>query len=97
MSTALFSAFYGDSDRARDMAGQSLEMSLTPSPTHWAYQASILFLSPAPPRTASSWLERVLGRPGSGQAHGMSRLARMEHSAPKFVGAFRRNEKPIRR
>ena len=45
MSTALFNAFYGEFARARDMAAQSLDMSLTPTSTHWAYQVSILFLA----------------------------------------------------
>ena len=45
MSTALFNAFYGEFARALDLAGQSLTMSLAPSPTHWAYQVSILFLA----------------------------------------------------
>ena len=45
MSAALFMAFDGDAGRARDLAGQSLGMSRAPSPTHWAYQVFILFLS----------------------------------------------------
>ena len=45
MSTALFNAFYGECDRALDLARQSLQMSLSPTTTHWAYQVSILFLA----------------------------------------------------
>ena len=45
MSTALFSAFTGESARALDLADQSLTMSHIPSQTHWAYQVSILFLA----------------------------------------------------
>ena len=45
MSAALFHAFYGEFDRALGLARESLEMSLTPTPTHWAYQVSVLFLA----------------------------------------------------
>ncbi len=45
MSTALFNAFYGELDRALDLARQSLEMSLSPTTAHWAYHVSILFLA----------------------------------------------------
>lgn len=45
MSSALFHAFYGEFDRARALANESLDMSLTPTATHWAYQMNILFLA----------------------------------------------------
>jgi tetratricopeptide (TPR) repeat protein len=45
ISTALFHAFCGDFELARNLADQSLKMTLTPSLAHWGYQVSILFLS----------------------------------------------------
>ena len=45
ISVALFYAFYGDAERAVDLAGQSMGMLLVPSTTYWAYQVSILFMA----------------------------------------------------
>jgi tetratricopeptide (TPR) repeat protein len=45
ISAALFHAFCGNFDRARDLAEQSFNMTFTPNPAQWVYQVSILFLS----------------------------------------------------
>jgi len=44
MSAALFHAFNGDLTRARLLANQSLEMTVSPTLAQWGYQGTILFL-----------------------------------------------------
>jgi DNA-binding SARP family transcriptional activator/TolB-like protein len=44
VSAAMFFAFCGEADRARDLAEQAMEMTLSPIPRHWVYETSIRFL-----------------------------------------------------
>ena len=44
MSTAMFYAFYGDTDRAAQQATAALEMTLAPPRNHWVYLTSIRYL-----------------------------------------------------
>jgi DNA-binding SARP family transcriptional activator/TolB-like protein len=44
ISAAMFYAFCGDADRARALADQAMEMTVSPIPRHWVYEASIRFL-----------------------------------------------------
>jgi len=44
MSTAMFHAFNGDTERAVQQAAASLEMTLAPPRNHWAYLTSIRYL-----------------------------------------------------
>jgi DNA-binding SARP family transcriptional activator/TolB-like protein len=44
IAAALFNAFCGNHDRAAALAQESLEMTLSPSRTHWGYQVSIAYL-----------------------------------------------------
>ena len=45
VSSALGFAFRGDVDRARTLADHALNLSLTPSPAHWRYQAMIRYMT----------------------------------------------------
>jgi tetratricopeptide (TPR) repeat protein len=45
ISAALLLAFCGDFQRASELGQVALDMTLSPSRTHWAYQADIQFLS----------------------------------------------------
>jgi DNA-binding SARP family transcriptional activator len=44
ISLANLLAFCGNLDRAAELAALAMDMTLAPSPTHWAYQAEILYL-----------------------------------------------------
>lgn len=44
VSSAMFHAFCGNVARARDLAGQAMEISVSPTTAHWLYEASIRFL-----------------------------------------------------
>jgi DNA-binding SARP family transcriptional activator/tetratricopeptide (TPR) repeat protein len=44
ISVAMFHAFSGNHARARDLASQAMEMTLSPAPSHWAYETCIRFL-----------------------------------------------------
>ncbi len=44
MSSALFYCFYGQHDRAEELAAQSMEMTLLPTTLHWAYQVTLRYL-----------------------------------------------------
>ncbi len=94
MSTALFNAFYGEFARALDLAGQSLTMSLTPSPTHWAYQVSILFLAEDYQGAidAADQAEDVIRTLPAWRAAALYYLGRMEEArreAARFLQAVR--------
>lgn len=45
ISSATMLAYCADRERAEDLAGQALDLSPSPSPTHWAYQAIVHFLA----------------------------------------------------
>jgi tetratricopeptide (TPR) repeat protein len=44
MSSALFYCFYGQHERAEELAAQSMEMTLLPTTLHWAYQVTLRYL-----------------------------------------------------
>lgn len=44
VSAAMFYAFCGDDTRAQTLSTQAMELSLSPTPAHWVYEASIRFL-----------------------------------------------------
>jgi DNA-binding SARP family transcriptional activator/TolB-like protein len=44
ISAAMFHAFCGNNERARELAAEAMEMSLSPIPRHWMYETSIRFL-----------------------------------------------------
>jgi hypothetical protein len=44
VSAAMFYAFCGNVTRARDLSAQAMEMTLSPTPSHWVYEASIRYL-----------------------------------------------------
>ena len=44
IAAAMFHAFCGHADRARELGAQAMEMTLFPGLTHWVYQGSICYL-----------------------------------------------------
>jgi tetratricopeptide (TPR) repeat protein len=44
ISVAMFHAFSGNALRARDFSAQAMEMTLSPAPSHWVYEACIRYL-----------------------------------------------------
>ncbi|MDR3530745.1 MAG: BTAD domain-containing putative transcriptional regulator [Rhodopila sp.] len=44
VSAAMFHAFCGNVARAQDLSAQAMEMTLSPTPSHWVYEASIRYL-----------------------------------------------------
>jgi tetratricopeptide (TPR) repeat protein len=44
VSAAMFHAFCGDAVRAAALSAQAMEMTLSPTPAHWVYEASIRYL-----------------------------------------------------
>lgn len=95
-SAAMFYAFCGNQVRARDLAAEAMEMTLSPTPSHWIYEASIRYLRGDDEGTieaADHAQDALLTVPAwrAAALAGLGRHAEARHEADRFHAIVRAN------
>jgi DNA-binding SARP family transcriptional activator len=96
IATALFHAFCGQFERAQALADRALDMTLSPSRTHWAYDVSIKFLSGdyEGALRAANYAGDIIKTLPAWRAAALSRLGRHDEAATeatRFLAGIRQN------
>lgn len=96
VSTALLLAFFGQSERAAELADVALDLALAPSRTHWAFQVDIQFLrgNYQAALDAADRAQDVLWGVAAWRAATLAHLGRTEEAAAeaeRFVARVRAN------
>jgi DNA-binding SARP family transcriptional activator len=103
ISAALLLAFCGEFERASELGQVALDMTLSPSRSHWAYQADIQFLSGNYPATirAADQAQDVLWGVAAWRTAALAHLGRTTEAAAegaRFLSRIRANwfgDKPV--
>jgi tetratricopeptide (TPR) repeat protein len=96
VSSAMFHSFSGDEQRAQELAAQAMEMTLSPTPIHWVYEASIRFLrgDDAGTVAAADHAQDALLAVPAWRAAALARLGRMDEAkrdVQRFYNGVRAN------
>lgn len=96
ISAAMFHAFHGNPERARDLAEQAMEATPSPTPSHWVYEVSIRYLRGDYEGTlaASDRARDTLPNVAAWRAAAMAQLGRRDEAArelQRFYASARAN------
>jgi DNA-binding SARP family transcriptional activator/TolB-like protein len=96
VSSAMFHSFCGNEQRAGELSTEAMEMTLSPSPIHWVYEASIRFLrgDDAGAVAAADRAQDTLMNVSAWRAAALARLGRMDEAmqdVQRFYSGIRAN------